>query len=345
MFIKETNMRWKLLLPVFIIFLYIGLFHVGIFWILPLMLLILNLLNVFWGEFSNEEIYKILHRFYTEPLILIEKRFSAILIILWQCWFIYISYNFFNEFTIWGVLFIFYNGVLLGCFALTLAHDLMHSSNKKDSYLSAVLLVICSCPQLAVDHILGHHKNIGLEKDVSTARINQSCYSFIIANFYMRGYNTYYKPQLYPKYLKNKINILNFRMLFLQILYYVVIVLFTNFTTLMYVIIAGIIAYIFYEIINYVQHYGLKRDSNQVAISMQLTWNNFYQYTNYILYLLPLHSAHHLPYAQQKQTKDFKSAPRLPYLYFLMVFIALIPPLWYKIMNPLVEKASCQPNT
>ena len=113
----------------------------------------------------------------------------------------------------------------------------------------------------------------------------------------------------------------------------------------MYVIIAGIIAYIFYEIINYVQHYGLKRDSNQVAISMQLTWNNFYQYTNYILYLLPLHSAHHLPYAQQKQTKDFKSAPRLPYLYFLMVFIALIPPLWYKIMNPLVEKASCQPNT
>lgn len=331
-------MRLKLLIPVLIILFYIGLFYVGFFWALPIMLLIFSFLNVYWGEFTNKEIYLLLHRFYTEPFILFEKRMSAILILLWQGWFIYIGTKYFNELNLKGIVFILYNGVLLGCFALTLAHDLMHVSTKKDNTLSAILLVMCSCPQLAVDHILGHHKNIGLEKDVSTARLNQSMYAFIIANLYMRCYNTYFKPQRYPKYLKRKINSLNFKMLLLQTLYYSIIVYFTNLNTLLFVIGSGIIAYIFYEIINYLQHYGLKRENNQVPISMQLTWNNFHQYTNYILYLLPLHSAHHLSTAQHRKTIDFKTAPRLPYPYFIMVFIALFPPLWYKIMNPLVAR-------
>lgn len=335
-------MRWKLLIPIYIIFFYICLFYVGVFWALPLLLLVFNLLNVYWGEFSNEKIHEILHRFYSEPFILIEKRLSAVLLILWQCWFVYIGSIYFKEFNLWGAVFILYNGALLGSFALTLAHDFIHVSNKRDRYLSAILLVICSCPQLAVDHVLGHHKSIGLEKDVSTARFNQSFYSFIVINFFMRFYNTYFRPQRYPVHLKKRINALNFQMILLQVLYYVGIVYFTSYTTLLFVVASGMIAYVFYEIVNYVQHYGLKRESKQSPICMQLTWNNFHQYTNYTLYLLPLHSVHHLPSVQQRKIKDFKSAPRLPYPYFLMVFIALLPPLWYKIMNPLAERVKGQ---
>lgn len=98
----------------------------------------------------------------------------------------------------------------------------------------------------------------------------------------------------------------------------------------------GLIAYFLYELINYVQHYGLSRSHAGQQISMHSSWNCYYKYTNYILYMLPLHSLHHLPTASRKLTGiDLKSGPKLPYLYFVMVFMALIPSLWFRKMNTL----------
>lgn len=99
----------------------------------------------------------------------------------------------------------------------------------------------------------------------------------------------------------------------------------------------GLISYILYELINYIQHYGLLRKDRNAPITQDLAWNCYYKYTNYILFLLPLHSLHHLTHRENK-IKELLNGPRMPYLYFLMILMALIPPLWFNKMNKLLKQ-------
>lgn len=314
------------------------------FLILPV-LLAANLANLFWGEFTAEEIKEELTRFYCSKSVIVIKRINAIFLLGMVAWAIgFVDRS--SQSLAYLLGFALCVGCLSGCFIVTLAHDLLHSRRQTDRVLSAFLLAASCIPHLAADHIFGHHCNIGLKKDFNTSKINQSFYAYFILLAIDRIRQSYFLQFGLPTYIRKKIFLLNLKMLGLFVGILMLIFLFTlnPGISISFFFLQGFVAYFLYELINYIQHYGLVRRQENQRITLGLSWNCYYKYTNYILHMLPLHSLHHLPGCGRNiEVKSLKDGPRMPYLYFVMVLMALIPPLWFYKMNVAAQKINNKP--
>lgn len=68
------------------------------------------------------------------------------------------------------------------------------------------------------------------------------------------------------------------------------------------------------------------------------SWNSNYFLTNVFLFHLQRHSDHHA-YAKRRYQvlRHHEVAPQLPAGYAAMVVVALVPPLWKRVMDPRVR--------
>lgn len=327
---------WKYFFPVFISGAFVMVSELGYYYLILAVLLIANILNYTWGELSNREVLDEIKTFYGRRGAKI-KRISAVALlcfIFWALWFTDKSgFSFANL-----ILFGFCTGCLSGCFIVTLAHDMLHGKTFTGKVLSSLLLISVNTPHLAADHIFGHHRLIGLKEDTNTAPLNQNFYVYFFRLSWSRLEHSFFTQFQLPSYVRKKILKSSLTMLAISLTAWALIIILARHpaATLFFFIFQGFIAYFLYELINYIQHYGLKRKSGSDDITQNLSWNCYYKYTNYILYLLPLHSLHHLPQKSRKiNLTAMKAGPRMPYLYFVMVGMALIPKIWFWKMNPL----------
>ena len=100
-------------------------------------------------------------------------------------------------------------------------------------------------------------------------------------------------------------------------------------------LIQGIGAALLLEVINYVEHYGLRRSSEPGSRpELQHSWDSSYWLSNALLLQLPRHADHHVnpgrPYPALRRSG---TAPQLPVTYSLAVLLALLPPLWWRLMD------------
>jgi len=94
---------------------------------------------------------------------------------------------------------------------------------------------------------------------------------------------------------------------------------------------------------DYVQHYGLTRarDANgkHVPVAAQHSWNSPHWFSSAMLLNATRHSDHHAhPTRHYPALTIPDQAPMLPRPLPLMASIALVPPLWRKIMDPRVDR-------
>lgn len=91
---------------------------------------------------------------------------------------------------------------------------------------------------------------------------------------------------------------------------------------------------------DYVQHYGLERpvlpDGRRAAMGPAHSWNAPHWYSSAMMLNAPRHSEHHVAPAKPFPALDLDPAtmPILPRSLPVMAVIALIPPLWRKVMDP-----------
>jgi len=107
-------------------------------------------------------------------------------------------------------------------------------------------------------------------------------------------------------------------------------------------IIAATIGFLLLETVNYVEHYGLSR--NKMANGRYErtrpahSWNSNHPLGRLLLFELTRHSDHHAyPGRKYPALRHFDTSPQLPTGYPGMILLALLPPLWFQIMNPHVE--------
>lgn len=307
----------------------------GYYYLIFGVLLAGNIFNLVWGEFTCEELKAELKTFYSTETGLFIKRVSGLFLVaffFWGVWFVLTKDLSPLNLIPFSVIF----GLFAGCFNVTLAHDLLHSNHKFDTFLASLLLLFTNIPHLAVDHVYGHHRTVALKHDPSTAKVNQSFYSFFFIAARSRLEGVYLNGYGLPGYARKRIFKLGRRMLFLQIMVWVFLVFMVPKGEIAFVffIVQGFTAYLLYELINYIQHYGLSRKTTESPVLQKHSWNCYYKYTNFILYMLPLHSLHHSAKPEQKKAwNNLKGGPKMPYLYFVMIALAVVPPLWFKVMN------------
>jgi alkane 1-monooxygenase len=96
------------------------------------------------------------------------------------------------------------------------------------------------------------------------------------------------------------------------------------------------------ELVNYVEHYGIMRrelsPGKYERVNPIHSWNSSHLISNFFLFQLQRHSDHHA-YAHKRYQvlNHYEESPQLPCGYSTMILLALIPPLWFSIMNQRLE--------
>jgi alkane 1-monooxygenase len=105
----------------------------------------------------------------------------------------------------------------------------------------------------------------------------------------------------------------------------------------------GAIAGATLEVINYIEHYGLHRrelgNGRYERVDHRHSWNSNYRLTNWMLFQLQRHADHHANARRRYQVlRHFDDSPQLPAGYATMFLVALVPPLWQRVIDPRVRR-------
>ncbi|MGB1061923.1 MAG: fatty acid desaturase, partial [Ketobacter sp.] len=88
------------------------------------------------------------------------------------------------------------------------------------------------------------------------------------------------------------------------------------------------------EIVNYMEHYGMVRNP-ETPVAPRHSWNTNKRFSSWSMFNLTRHSHHHaqgeVPY---HELKPYHDAPMMINGYLTTIAVALIPPLWHKLMTP-----------
>jgi alkane 1-monooxygenase len=232
-------------------------------------------------------------------------------------------------------------GILLGVNGINVAHELGHRENRIDQFLSLVLLLPSHYLQFFIEHNLGHHKYVATSQDPATARFNEPVILFIprsVYGVYTKSWAI--EADILKKDGKSFWSFSN-RMLWftvIQITYYIGIWYLWGNKGLLYAVGAGIVGFMLLETINYVEHYGLVRNTlasgRPEPVSPRHSWNSDHQMGRIVLYELTRHSDHHYKATRPYQIlRHLDESPQLPFGYPTSVVLAWITPLWFRIMN------------
>ena len=92
---------------------------------------------------------------------------------------------------------------------------------------------------------------------------------------------------------------------------------------------------------NYVEHYGLARAYDGIRydrVRIAHSWDSPRRLTNYLLVNLQRHADHHVgPQLRYRLLSTAEQAPQVPAGYAGMVLLALVPPAWYRTVDPLLD--------
>jgi len=237
-------------------------------------------------------------------------------------------------------------GIVLGVNGINVAHELGHRQSTNERFIGKALLLPSLYMHFYIEHNFGHHLHAATPEDPATARYNQSVYSFWITSVF-RQYGNAWNIQL--KLLKNgKKGFFSakndmFWYILLQIGY-----LFTMFALfgtlgLIFAFSAAIIGFILLETVNYIEHYGLLRlktkSGRYERVKEIHSWNSNHVIGRIVLYELTRHSDHHFKSSKKYQVLDcHDESPQMPYGYPTSMVLAMLPPLWFKIMNKRVPR-------
>jgi alkane 1-monooxygenase len=105
-----------------------------------------------------------------------------------------------------------------------------------------------------------------------------------------------------------------------------------------YLLIQAVLGFSLLEVVNYLEHYGLLRqhreDGRYERTRPEHSWNSNNVASNILLYHLQRHSDHHAnPIRRYQALRHMEDAPQLPTGYAGMILVAIVPPLWRRVMD------------
>ena len=215
--------------------------------------------------------------------------------------------------------------------AFTVAHELLHSSAAVERTLSSMLLVPNFYMHWTRAH-LQHHAWVGTDRDPTTARKNETVYAFWWRSIYGNLVNAY-AAESKKRSKRTLVGWIAFPLLLLSLNYII-------YGMLGVAVQLGqaIVSILLLETVNYIEHYGLSRnkvDGVYERVQPRHSWNATTMFTNAASFNLQRHSDHHAHERKSyEKLEHMPDAPQLPYGYPAMMLLSLLPPLYFKTMNP-----------
>ena len=219
------------------------------------------------------------------------------------------------------------------------AHELIHRSNRKLRSLGKALYMSILMGHHASAHPLVHHVHVGTSNDPVSAPKGRGFWRFFGRAWigsYRAGHaaeSKRHKGQGVHPYTKYHLGAGAVLLAAFAI---------AGVAGVLICILLGLYAQLQIFLSDYVQHYGLRRkmleNGKLEPVGAQHSWNTPHRFSGAMMLNAPRHSDHHThpgrAYPALQLVEDVM--PMLPYSLPMMAVIALMPPLWRRIMDPRV---------
>lgn len=245
-------------------------------------------------------------------------------------------------------------GTLTGGIGIPAAHELIHRSDRRAGFIGLYLLALVNYMHFRIEHIHGHHLHVATPSDPATARRGEGLWLFIPRSFWGQLRSAYQIEEKLRRTSNGRPKRANRMIGYAAVQVTLLFAVGITFGSLgvFVMIVQSLMAIVFLEATNYVEHYGLvrKKVGNQFeAVSHRHSWNTDSLMTNSLAFNLGLHADHHAnPKRPFPQLHHIADAPQLPAGYLTMLSIAAVPLLWRSIMDPRLDDYAAntqKPNT
>jgi alkane 1-monooxygenase len=230
---------------------------------------------------------------------------------------------------------------IIGGIAINAAHELGHKRELAEHRLSKVALAQTCYGHFFVEHNRGHHTRVATAEDPASSRMGESIYHFIPRSVIGSARSAWniegrrFAAMRQSRWsLKN--DVLNAWLM--SIALFAVLVIWFGVVVLPWLIGQAIIGICMLETVNYLEHYGLRRQKlpsgRYERVRPSHSWNSDTVIANVFLFHLQRHSDHHIhPHRRYQALCHTDEAPQLPSGYAAMLLLALCPPLWRRVMD------------
>jgi len=240
-----------------------------------------------------------------------------------------------------GVLALALTAGLYSGLGVNTAHELGHKKTRLERWMSRIALAVPAYGHFCVEHNRGHHRHVATPEDPASSRLGESIYRFAcreIPGAFRRGW-----AAERDRLLQRGKSVWSFENEILQSYALSIALQLTLVAAFGWIMIAFLAIHNFFAwwqltSANYVEHYGLLRqkrpEGGYERCQPHHSWNADYVASNVLLFQLERHSDHHANPARRYQSlRSFPDLPTLPTGYFGMFLVALIPPLWFAVMD------------
>ncbi len=238
-------------------------------------------------------------------------------------------------------------GVAAGGLGINTAHELIHKAGRFERALGQALLLNACYMHFYIEHLIGHHSRVATPDDPASARLGESFYAFyprtVVGSFRSAWAIEATRLGRAGQAVWGPRN---------RMLWYVALPLGAA-TALglawgpaagLFFLAQGFVAFSLLELVNYLEHYGLAREpltgGRYERVNEHHSWSCANRLTNWFLFQLQRHSDHHMHAMRRYEAlHHLPAAPELPTGYAGMIWLALVPPLWRRVMDPRVAAA------
>ena len=235
-------------------------------------------------------------------------------------------------------------GLTTGAMGINVAHELIHKRGRWENFLGFVLLWTVGYMHWGIEHVKGHHRWVATERDPATAKFGQSFYAFWPQTVF-GSFRSAWRIESFLLSRKGRGAWTPRNKVIQCVLAQAALVVFFAWVWgpggVLYYAAESFVGVSLLEIVNYLEHYGLTRkplgpDAYEKVTPLH-SWNSSHELTNYFLFNLQRHADHHAkPTRRYQILRHFEESPQLPTGYAGMLVLALVPPLWRKVMDPRV---------
>lgn len=239
-------------------------------------------------------------------------------------------------------------GVMCAIRGIVVGHELMHRTGKWDRAFGSVLMLSSLNLHFPIYHNRSHHKWVATPRDPATARRGETLYAFIprsmIGN-YLKAW-ALERDRLHAK-ARSALSIHNAMLVgqLTQVALLVGVWIGLGPRAAVGLLAVGLLGQLIYQAGNYIEHYGMARRELRPGVYEPCapfhSWNSNHPLGRTLLFELSRHSDHHFKITRPYQVlRHFDESPQLPWGYPTAILVSLVPPLWFRRVDPLLESTS-----
>ncbi|MEM9694834.1 MAG: fatty acid desaturase, partial [Myxococcota bacterium] len=229
-------------------------------------------------------------------------------------------------------------GLMIGMVGTIPAHELTHRTwDPVSMFVGRWLLAFSFDTAFSIEHVYGHHRYVSTTADPATAPRGRNVYAHILIST-LRGHASAWRIEK-NRLDKKRLAVWSHHNAYLRgqgmsALLVVMAAFMGGGSAAAYFVAIGLWGKALLEIVNYMEHYGMVRNPT-LPVEPRHSWNTNRRVTSWSMFNLSRHSHHHaqgeVPYHELRPHPD---APVMIGGYLTTLIVAMVPPLWHRLMTP-----------